>query len=155
MCTRLFPPSACYAFCHTNSLPRPLYVRVNAYSLCECARWRADCYSCVKVILIGKPIHHSSLLTVHTAGFIKLHTQRSPPPPTDGTGQFVVYLAIVTPPPPPNQPAQMAQWLWHRLMGWQVLCSHLGTISHPDRGFKGPMGRCKATISSSLSLNNP
>ena len=49
-------------------------------------------------------------------------------------------------------PAPMAQWLCHRLMGWWVLGSHIGTGSNPEQVFKGPMGRCKATTPSSLSL---
>ena len=41
-------------------------------------------------------------------------------------------------------PALMVQWLCHRLMGWYVLGSHLGTGSNTERGFKDPMGRCMA-----------
>ena len=47
----------------------------------------------------------------------------------------------------------VALWLCHRLMGWRVLYSHLGTGSNLDWVFKGPVGRCKATLHpSSLSL---
>ena len=38
------------------------------------------------------------------------------------------------------QPAPMAQWLCHRLMGWYRL--------NPERVFNDPMGRCKATTPS-------
>ena len=34
------------------------------------------------------------------------------------------------------------------------LGSHLGTGSNPERAFKGPMGRCKATTPSSFSLTS-
>ena len=37
-------------------------------------------------------------------------------------------------------------------VGWQVLGSHLGTRSNPERVFRGPVDRYKATTASSLSL---
>ena len=52
---------------------------------------------------------------------------------------------------PSNRPAPMAQWLCRRIMGWQVLGSHLGTGSNPEQVFKDPMGRCMATTPSSLT----
>ena len=36
----------------------------------------------------------------------------------------------------------------------EVMGSHLGTISNLERVFKGPMGRCKITTHSSLSLTS-
>ena len=39
----------------------------------------------------------------------------------------------------------MAQWLCPQLMGWEALCSHLGTGSNPE-------GRSKTTTPSSFSL---
>ena len=51
-------------------------------------------------------------------------------------------------------PDPMAQWLCHRLIGWLVLGSHLGTGSNPERVFKDPIGRCVATTPSSLSLTS-
>ena len=35
-----------------------------------------------------------------------------------------------------RQLAPMAQWLSHRLMGWWVLGSHIGSGSNPERVFK-------------------
>ena len=49
-------------------------------------------------------------------------------------------------------PAPMAQWLYHRLIGWKVLGSHLDSGSNPESVFKGPQARYKVTTSSSFSL---
>ena len=51
-------------------------------------------------------------------------------------------------------PALKAQWLCHQLVGWEVLGSHLSTGSKPEQVFKGPVGRCKATTPSSLSITS-
>ena len=51
-------------------------------------------------------------------------------------------------------PAPMAQSVCHRLMGWYIMDSHLGIGSNSERDFKGPMGGCKATTPSSLSLTS-
>ena len=48
-----------------------------------------------------------------------------------------------------NEPVSMAQLLSHLLT---VLGLHLVTGSNPEQVFKGPIGRCKATTPSSLSL---
>ena len=61
-----------------------------------------------------------------------------------------VHVKHFEPDPMHAEPAPMAQWLCHLLMGWLVLGSHLGTGSNPERDFKGPVGRCKATTPSCL-----
>ena len=49
----------------------------------------------------------------------------------------------------------MTQWLSHRLVGWYVLGSYLGTGSNPSGFFlKGPIFRCNATTPSSFSLTS-
>ena len=49
-------------------------------------------------------------------------------------------------------PSLMAQWLRHRSADWYVLGSHLDTGSNPERVFKEPVSRCKATTPSTLLL---
>ena len=46
-----------------------------------------------------------------------------------------------------REPAPMEQWLNHRLMGWEVLGSHLGAGSNPERDFKVQFGRCNTIFS--------
>ena len=70
---------------------------------------------------------------------------------SDWIGAIYVHLDTLLNEPIPGP---MAQWLNHLLVGWQILCSHLGTGSNGERVFKGLMGRCKANTLFSFSLTS-
>ena len=67
------------------------------------------------------------------------------------SGFYGMVLIIDPPYHASNEPTLMAHWLCHRLMGWYVLGSHVGTGFNTVRVFNSPLGRCKVTTPFSLT----